>query len=168
MPLSYNAKTDSKGRMMVELSMAGMGSLMKQVVNGNTGYAMQQGQKKVLEGDDLKKMQENAVLFNETLLSTKAGVTATGIEPMNGSDAYTVVDGDTTYYFDVKSGLKTAEATTDDKGGKKTTRVTNFNDYRDVKGVKFPFNTIMNVGFELDIKMSEVKVNEGVSDADFQ
>jgi hypothetical protein len=26
----------------------------------------------------------------------------------------------------------------------------------------------MNVGFELDIKMSEVKINEGVSDADFQ
>ena len=167
MPLSYNAKTDSKGRMMVELSMAGMGSIMKQVVNGNTGYMMQQGQKKVLEGDDLKKMQENAILFNETLLSTKAGVKATGIEPMNGSDAYTVVDGDTTYYFDVKSGLKTAEATTEDKGGKKVTRVTNFNDYRDVKGVKFPFNTIMNVGFELDIKMSDVKVNEGVSDADF-
>ncbi|WP_264519813.1 M16 family metallopeptidase [Flavobacterium sp. N1994] len=168
MPLSYNSKTDSKGRMMVELSMAGMGSIMKQVVNGNTGYAMQQGQKKVLEGDDLKKMKENAVLFNETLLSTKAGVTATAIEPINGSDAYAVVDGDTTYYFDVKSGLKTAEATTEDMGGKKATRVTNFNDYRDVKGVKFPFNTIMNVGFELDIKMSEVKVNEGVSDADFQ
>ncbi|WP_293870700.1 pitrilysin family protein [Flavobacterium sp.] len=167
MPLSYNSKTDSKGRMMVELSMEGMGSIMKQVVNGNTAYMMQQGQKKVMEGDDLKKMRENAILFNETLLSTKTGVIATGIEPINGSDAYTVVDGSTTFYFDVKSGLKTAEAITEEKGGQKTTRVTNFNDYRDVKGVKFPFNTIMNVGFELDIKMSDVKVNEGVSDADF-
>ncbi|HNP31691.1 MAG TPA: pitrilysin family protein [Flavobacterium sp.] len=167
MPLSYSAKNDSKGRLAVELSMAGMGSIMKQVVNGNTGYMMQQGQKKALEGDDLKKMKENAVLFNETLLATKAGVTATGIEPIDGSDAYAVVDGDTTYYFDVKSGLKTAESTTEEKGGQKQTRVTNFKDYRDVKGVKFPFNTVMNVGFELDIKMSDVKVNEGVSDADF-
>ena len=167
MPLSYNAKTDSKGRMMVELSMEGMGSIMKQVVNGNTAYMMQQGQKKVIEGDDLKKMKENAVLFNETSLSTKTGVIATGIEPINGSDAYTVVDGNRTYYFDVKTGLKTAEAITEEKDGKKATRVTNFNDYRDVKGVKFPFNTIMNVGFELDIKMSDVKVNEGVLDADF-
>jgi hypothetical protein len=167
MPLSYNSKTDSKGRMAVELSMAG-NSLMKQVVNGNTGYAMQQGQKKVLEGEDLAKMKENAILFNETLLATKPGVTVTGIEPMDGSDAYTVVDGDTTYYFDVKSGLKTAEASTDEKGGQKMTRVTNFKDYRAVKGVKVPFNTIMNVGFELDIKMSDVKINEGVSDADFQ
>lgn len=168
MPLSYNSKIDSKGRMMVELSMAGMGSIMKQVINGNTGYAVQQGQKKAIEGEELAKMKESAVLFNETLLPNKAGVTVTGIEPMNGSDAYTVVDGDTTYYFDVKTGLKTAEATTDDQEGQKVTRVTSFNDYRDVKGVKVPFNTIMNVGFELDIKMSEVKVNEGVSDTDFQ
>ena len=168
MPLSYNSKTDSKGRMMVELSMAGMGSLMKQVVNGNSGYMMQQGQKKVLEGEELTKMKESAILFNETLLATKTGVVVTGIESINGSEAYTVVDGDTTYFFDVKSGLKTAESTTEEQGGQKVTRVTNFNDYRDVKGVKFPFNTIMNVGFELDIKMSEVKVNEGILDTDFQ
>ena len=168
MPLSYSSKTDSKGRMMIELSMAGMGSIMKQVVNGNTGYMMQQGQKKVLEGEELAKMKESAVLFNETLLATKTGVTISGIEPMNGSDAYAVVDGDTTYYFDVKSGLKTAESSTEEQGGQKMTRVTNFNDYRAVKGVKVPFNTIMNVGFELDIKMSDVKINEDVSDADFQ
>jgi hypothetical protein len=168
MPLSYSSKTDSKGRMMVVLSMAGMGSIMKQVVNGNTGYMMQQGQKKVLEGEELAKMKESAVIFNETLLATKTGVTISGIEPMNGSDAYAVVDGDTTYYFDVKSGLKTAESSTEEQGGQKMTRVTNFNDYRAVKGVKVPFNTIMNVGFELDIKMSDVKINEDVSDADFQ
>jgi len=168
MPLSYSSKMDSKGRMMVELSMAGMGSIMKQVVNGNTGYMMQQGQKKVLEGEELAKMKESAVLFNETLLATKPGVTISGIEPMNGSDAYAVVDGDTTYYFDVKSGLKTAESSTEEQGGQKMTRVTNFNDYRVVKGVKVPFNTIMNVGFELDIKMSDVKINEDVSDADFK
>jgi predicted Zn-dependent peptidase len=168
MPLSYNSKVDSKGRMMVELSMAGMGSLMKQVVNGNTGYMMQQGQKKVLEGEELAKMKESAVLFNETLLVTKKDVTVTGVEPINGSDAYAVADGDTTYFFDVKSGLKTAESTTEEQDGKKATRVTSFNDYRDVKGVKVPFNTIMNVGFELDIKMSDVKINEDVTDADFQ
>lgn len=168
MPLAYNSKIDSKGRMMVELSMAGMGSIMKQVINGNSGYMMQQGQKKVLEGEELAKMKESAVLFNETLLSTKKGVTISGIEPMEGSDAYAVVDGDSTYYFDVKSGLKIAEATTDvGPDGQKATRVTNFKDYRAVKGVKVPFNTVMNVGFELDIKMTDVKINEGVSDADF-
>lgn len=123
-PLSYNSKIDSNGKMMVELAMGGM-SLMKQVINGNSGYMMQQGQKKVLEGEDLAKMKESAVLFSETLLSTKNGVTVSGIEPIDGSDAYAVVDGDTTYYFDVKTGLKTAESTTEEQDGKKATRVTN-------------------------------------------
>jgi predicted Zn-dependent peptidase len=166
-PLSYTQKSDVKGKMMVELGMPGM-SLMKQVYNGTTGYMVQQGQKKVLEGKELSNMKENAVLFNETLLATKAGVTVTGIEPLNGNDAYTVVDGDTTYFFDVKTGLKLAESTTDEKAGQKMTRITYFNDYRAVKGVKVPFNTVLNVGIELDIKMSDVKINEGVSDVDFQ
>ena len=166
-PLSYTQKSDVKGKMMVELGMPGM-SLMKQVYNGTTGYMVQQGQKKVLEGKELSNMKENAVLFNETLLPSKAGVTVTGIEPLNGNDAYTVVDGDTTYFFDVKTGLKLAESTTDEKAGQKMTRITYFNDYRAVKGVKVPFNTVLNVGIELDIKMSDVKINEGVSDVDFQ
>lgn len=168
MPLTYVSKMDNKGRMMVELTMPGMGSIMKQVFNGTSGYQSQQGQKKALEGKDLEKMKEGAVLFMETTLATKKGVTVAAIEPINGSDAYAVVDGDTTYYFDVKSGLKTAEATTEEEDGKKQTRVTTFNDYKAVKGVKVPYNVIMNVGFELDIKMTDVKINEEVSDADFQ
>jgi S-adenosylhomocysteine hydrolase len=88
--------------MAIELSMAGM-SLMKQVVNGNSGYMTTQGQKKVLEGEELAKMKEGAVLFSETSLATKTGVTISGIEPMNGSDCYAVVDGTSIYYYDVKS-----------------------------------------------------------------
>lgn len=169
MPLSYVSKIDSKGRMVAELSMPGMGSLMKQVVNGNTAYMSQQGQKKVLEGQELAEAKEGAVLFAETLLPTKKGVAISGIEPINGSDAYAVVDGDSTHYFDVKSGLKVGEASTDQgPDGQKATRLTTYGDYRVVKGVKVPFNTIMNVGFELDIKMTDVKINEGITDADFQ
>ena len=46
--------------------------------------------------------------------------------------------------------------------------IKDYGDYKEVKGVKVPFNIIQNVGFELDIKMSAVKINEGLSDADFQ
>lgn len=55
-----------------------------------------------------------------------------------------------------------------EQGGKSITQITNYGDYKEVKGVKVPFNIIQNVGFELDIKMSAVKINEGLSDADFQ
>jgi hypothetical protein len=92
----------------------------------------------------------------------------TGIESINGSEAYALKNGKTTLYYDTKSGLKVAEAKTMEQGGKSMTQTTTYGDYRDVKGVKVPFNIIQNVGFELDIKMSDVKINEGVSDADFQ
>lgn len=166
-PLSFISKVDTKGRMMVELSMPGM-SLMKQVVNEKGAYQTQQGQKKNIEGEELVKAKQEAVPFSELTLAAKPGVTVSGIETINGSEAYAVVDGDKVSYFDVKSGLKTAESQTEEQGGKKNTSTTYFNDYRDVKGVKVPFNTVMNIGIELDIKLSEVKVNEGITDADFQ
>jgi hypothetical protein len=37
------------------------------------------------------------------------------------------------------------------------TKTTSNGDYREVKGVKVPF-IIQNVGFDIDIKMSDVKI----------
>ena len=165
-PLTYTSKVDSKGKMMVEIAMGTM-SMMKQVVNEKEGYASQQGQKMKLEGDVLAKAKAGAVPFEELTFATKADLVLTGIEPVNGSDAYALKNGDATLYYDVKSGLKIADSETQDQGGKKVTLMTYYNDYRVVKGLKVPFNIIKNVGIELDIKMSDVKINEGVTDADF-
>lgn len=165
-PLTYTSKVDSKGKMMVEIAMGTM-SMMKQVVNEKDSYASQQGQKKKLEGADLAKAKAGAFPFEELTFATKADLVLTGIEPVNGSDAYALKNGDTTLYYDVKTGLKIADSETQDQGGKKITLMTYYNDYRDVKGVKVPFNIVKNVGIELDIKMSNVKINEGVTDADF-
>ena len=113
-------------------------------------------------------MKDSAILFPELQLAIKEGVTLDGIETINGKDAYAIKDGKTTLYYDVTTGLKLADAKTTDQGGKSITQVTNFSDYREVKGVKVPFNIIQNVGFELDIKISDIKINEGVTAADFK
>jgi len=165
-PLTFISKLDSKGKMMVSLSMGTM-NLMKQVVNEKGAYVEQQGQRKNLEGEDLAEMKANAAPFEELQLVKRTDLKVEGIEPINGSDAYVIKDGKTTYYYDVKSGLKTAESKIREQGGKSAAQITNFNDYREVKGVKVPFNLVQNVGFELDIKMSDIKINEGVSEADF-
>ena len=166
-PLTFTSKVDSKGKMIVELAMGTM-SLMKQVVNEKEGYASQQGQKMKLEGEALAKAKAGAVPFEELTFASKTDLLLTGIEPINGSDAYALKNGDATLYYDVKTGLKVADSETQDQGGKKVTMMTYYNDYRDVKGLKFPFNIIKNVGIELDIKIADVKINEGVSDADFK
>ena len=166
-PLSYTSKVDAKGKLIVELAMGTM-SIMKQVVNEKGAYVMQQGQRQNLEGEMLNDMKAAATTFEELTLVTKPGLTLESIESINGKDAYAVKNGKTTLYYDVASGLKVAESKVMEQGGKSMTQTTNYGDYREVKGVKVPFNIIQNVGFELDIKMSDVKINEGVSDADFQ
>jgi len=165
-PLAFTSKLDSKGKMMVSLSMGTM-NLMKQVVNEKGAYVEQQGQRKNLEGEDLAEMKANAAPFEELQLVKRTDLKVEGIEPINGNDAYVIKDGKTKYYYDVKSGLKTAESKVREQGGKSVEQITNFNDYREVKGVKVPFNLVQNVGFELDIKMSDIKINEGVSEKDF-
>jgi len=166
-PLTFTNKVDAKGKLLIEIAMGPM-SLMKQVVNEKGAYIVQQGQRKDIEGNDLAEMKASATPFEELQLAKKENLVLSGIESINGNDAYAIQNGKSTLYYDVKSGLKVAESKTIEQGPNKMTQTTNFGDYREVKGVKVPFNIIQNVGFELDIKLSEVKINEGVSDADFQ
>ena len=73
--------------MMVELAMGAM-SLMKQVVNEKGAYAIQQGQRRDFTGKDLDAMKASATTFVETTLLKKADITLSGIETINGKDAY--------------------------------------------------------------------------------
>lgn len=167
-PLKYTTKKDVKGQSSLKIEMEGMGELTKQVINTKGGYSVNQGQRKELTAEELAEKKASATTFEELLLVNKTDLVLDGIEPMNGSDAYAIKNGKTTLYYDVKTGLKLAEAKLVEKGDKKMTVSTNYTDYREVKGVKVPFEIIINQGMELDFKMSEVKINEGVSDADFQ
>lgn len=166
-PLTYSSKADVKGKVTVELAMGPM-SIMKQVINETSGYIVQQGQRMDLTGEPLAEMKKSTVLFPETTLTDKAGVTLDGIETINGKEAYVIKNGKTNLYYEVATGLKIAESKTMEQAGKSVTQTTSFGDYRAVKGVKIPYNMIQNAGFDLDIKISEVKINEGVTDADFK
>ena len=76
--------------------------------------------------------------------------------------------GKSKYYYDVKTGYKVGEAKDLEQGDQKMTQTTYYQDYKEVKGIKFPYKTIMNVGIEIELITSEVKINEGVTDADFK
>ena len=43
-----------------------------------------------------------------------------------------------------------------------------YKDYQEVSGIQFPFTLSQSQGPQaIDFKMTEIKVNEGISDADF-
>ena len=56
---------------------------------------------------------------------------------------------------DVKTGYKVAEAKELEQGGQKMTQTTYYQDYKDVKGLKFPYKTRIEI-------YDDVKVPEAV------
>src|SRR5690554_1448374 len=158
----------AEGKFFQEISIEGMGTLNKQVINGNKGYISGQGGKQDFTAEELEESKGEAIPFTETYLATVSGLVVEAIEPVDGNDAYVLKHGKNKYYYDVATGLKVAESQEQEQMGQKFTTMTYYKDYRDVKGVKIPFNIVQNVGFELDVKFTDIKVNEGVTDADFK
>lgn len=167
MPMEMVMKNTSDGKSLVEMTMMG-NSLVKQVVGDKTGYAVQQGQRKDYDAAKLAEEKPDAVPFPELSLLTKTGITLLPIQTVDGKETYGVKDGKKTYFFDVNTGLKTSMATELEANGQKMTQTVNFSDYKEVKGIKFPFKTVLNVGMELELNTTEVKINEGVTDEDFK
>ena len=166
--LALVTKYSSANKMSFILS--GMGMELGGVkTNGKKAFEIQQGQKKeVTDAEKMNRITEVAYPFVELELLKNKDLTISGIETINGSDAYGIKVGKTTYLYDAKSGLKVAESKDVEQGGQTATQTMYFNDYKEVKGIKFPYNTVMNVGMELEFITQEVKINEGVTDADFE
>lgn len=167
-PLSYVSKKDVKGRTFFKLELVGMMELSKQVIGDKSGYIASQGQKKDLTPEEFAEKKATATTFEELVLANKADVVLDGIEPINGADAYVVKNGKSNLYYDVKTGLKLMTSTTSERNGQKMTSTVTYSDYKDVKGIKVPFMIVMSQGRDIEIKVTEVKINEGVTDADFQ
>ncbi len=166
-PVELTTKTTATHQQLREMKVMGM-SMMKQVVNNKAAYIIQQGERKDITGEDFETMKASAFPFDELLLSDQSDSTLQGIEVYNGNDTYVIRNGSDSYYYDVKSGLKVAETKSLELGGQKISQTTSFSDYRDVKGIKIPYETNINVGMEILLTTTDVKINEGVSEADFQ
>lgn len=158
----------AEGKFLQDIAMEGMGSVQKQVINGDKGYMTAQGAKQNLTADDVKDAKYDLAPFAETLLMNASDATVTGIEAVDGKDCYVLKTGDASFFYEVATGLKLAEGKEVEMMGQKATQMTYYSDYKAVKGVKVPHRISQNVGFDLNITVTEVKINEGVSDADFK
>lgn len=168
--LSMTKKATNKGQSFLVLNGMGM-DIMKQVVTPKMAYVSQQGQRVDLQGEELKEAQASATVFDElTELKDAASYELTGIETFNGEDAYALKKDDTTTYYSVATGLKIGATQVVEAQGQTFEMTSTFGDYKDVKGIKIAHTTSLPLapGMAIDFKVSEVKVNEGVSDADFK
>jgi len=114
----------------------------------------------------------NAGLFMEINLVNSDYAKLTGIEKVEDKDAYVVqVSGEVisyTLYYDVESGLKVKEVQTTSMGGQTQSQDAVLKDYKEYSGLKFPETRAATMmGQSVEFKLKEVKINEGVSDQDF-
>ncbi len=143
-----------------------MGNVMsKQVINGNTGYIEAQGKRKEMTAKELNDAKDQIVMISEEAYMDK-DLKIEGIEEVNGEKAYRVKKTDTlTSFYSVDSGLKLKDIQINNGVPIETI----FTDYKAVKGVKFPFMLKQSVGPQkFDFITKEIKINEGVTDADFK
>lgn len=167
MTISFSRKETKDGKSLQVSSMNGM-TLGKEVFDGENGYQEGQGQKMDYTEEQIADAKANAGLFPELEVSEEAELIA--IEKVDGKDAYVVQSSeDTKDYYDTETGLKVQSVTTISQGGQTGEDFSGFSNYKEVNGVKLPHTITKKFGpQEVDITMSEIKVNEGVSDADFQ
>tara|TARA_B110000977_G_scaffold134591_1_gene171265 strand:- start:227 stop:664 length:438 start_codon:yes stop_codon:yes gene_type:complete len=145
-----------------------MGNTMqKTVFNGTTGYAASRGQKKEMTAEEITKAKAESGLFKDLAYTSGELIR---IEPLEGKNAIVLKYKDSEMYYDMTSGLKVKEVKTA-KGpdGKEIKVPTVYADYKEVNGVKFPHAIGIKSGpMNLDFIVQEIKVNEGVFDADFE
>ena len=154
------------GKTSVEMKMMGQ-TIQKIVFDGKDGYMMVQGQKQPLPAELKEKLSANKEIFPELDFNAK-NTTLRGIENINGEDAYAVKKGNKTYFYSVKTGLKTGESETQNMQGQEIIVPTYYSDYKEVSGVKSPFKISQNMGgIEMNFEVKSYEINKA-TDKDFK
>lgn len=165
MQLGMEMKVTNDNKLSQAVLMGGM-ALQKTVFNGETGYSVTQGQRADLDEKQIKGYKASAYPFPEL----KPGeISLKGIENVNGSNAYAVAFGkNRVSFYDMVTGLKVKDENTVEMNGAEMKTAVYYNDYQEVNGIKFPHTMTISAGpQELNFEVSEIKINEGVSEEDF-
>jgi photosynthetic reaction center cytochrome c subunit len=144
--------------------------------NGTTGWHQRPGHgAEDLEGDELVRTKQWAAFIpGLDLKQDFARAQVAGVDKIGDRDAYRVIafragGGQVRFYFDKESGLliRVSERIESFLGA--LPQETNYSDYRDVNGVKMPFNVIVAHGDTPTIyKWERIEANVPIDDARFE
>ncbi len=155
------------GKEVTQVTMMGQ-VIQKQVFDGKTGYSEQMGQKVPMKPEQIASKQMNTELFEEMAFAKSPEYKLTGIEKIGGEDSYAIKGPETTYYYSVKTGLKTGETRTVKAQGQEVSVPTVFSDYKDVAGVKMPYSiTVNQMGMDMTMTVKSYDINQA-KDSDFK
>lgn len=165
----------------LELTTVSMGGnvVNKSLFNGTTGYQEQMGQKRDMGKDDIDEKKAQTSLFEQVdYLSDKYHLQAAGTEKVDGKDAYkimvTLPSGKTqTEYYDVSSKLLVRVDKEQVANNMTVNNSVEFADYKKVGNILMPYVQKVTVSANgqqqsFEMNATDIKVNEGVTAADFK
>ena len=168
-PLKLTIKKTSNNQFLQEISV--MGNVMsKQVLNGDSASIAAQGQTMNPSPEQIEALKKESAIIPEMTMLGDETITLKGVEKVDGKDAYVIqlTDAKKAFYA-TESGLKLKEETTQQMQGQTFVQTMLFDEYKPVGGVLFPHKLSQSMGPQnIEFTFTEIKVNEGVSDADFQ
>lgn len=151
----------------------------KTLFDGAAGFEEQMGQKKAMSDEDVKDKMSQTTLFDQAdYLSSSYKLQVMGTEKVNGKDAYKVLvttpSGKTqTEYYDAQSKLLVRLEKDAVTNNMTVSNTVDFGDYKKMGNILIPYKQKVTISaggqeqsFEMNVK--DVKVNEGVSAADFK
>lgn len=164
-PLVMTTKTAAPNKSSLVISV--MGNTMQKVIfDGTVGYQEMQGRKMNMQAAQIEEAKAGTQPFVD--LSYTTG-TLDRIEPIDGVNYYVIKSGNTEIFYNIKTGLKSKLVKTVKTPRGDVSVPTTYSNYKEVNGILFPFNTSVKQGpMDLKFKVSEIKINEGVSDEDFK
>jgi hypothetical protein len=145
--------------------------VQKALVNGDSVSVTSMGQSQQVDNETRARIKEGAMPFPEIEYSNPTYQLT--LEPMiakvDDKDAYVVTISSKSgsslkEYFDVSTGLKLKKEASTTEGPSSTT----YSDYREVNGIQFPYTETISSQVDIPLKVTEVKINEGLSDTDFK
>ena len=147
--------------------------VQKQVYDGEKAKVTAMGQQREIQGEQLKNLRYEAKMFKFLRYDElDVELELQGIESVDGEEAYkikvTTPAGQAKYdFYSVETGLKIQTKATQQTPQGEITSTQKFSDYREVKGVKFPYTIDISGMQSMTLKMDTYKVNEGIDPSVF-
>ncbi len=151
------------------MSVEGMGTLMTQKFDGESGYMEQMGQKIPMEKEQIDNAKNKESLFDEIYL-IDSELEIVSLSPLDGKDAYKIKVKENNFrYYDAESGLLIMTEEVTEQGGNSITSITKYSDYKEVDGILYAFKREILAGPQkIDFEIISVKFNEEISDEFFK
>jgi predicted Zn-dependent peptidase len=163
------------GNSVTTMSMGGMAIMKQSVVDGKYIVA-QQGMEMPITDDTKEDLDESATLVPEQLFLTKGyGLKIVGAEKVDGKDA---IDVEVTKpskkvshrFYDAKTFLLLKTSKSEEIPGRGTvTQQQFFTGYQTVNGVQVASEQLIDMGqMKINIKFTDIKVNQGLKSSDLK